>query len=161
MQSTQRYQMRGKFSFCSVRSEVTIGDFLENCSYPLRSKVDSQAEHFKLFAISSVPFRRKKQQRSPKHNKTNVFLQMGKFSLKQVQAKIMQLFAVHCSRAMTHLYWPSLKCSSTRTVNFVTWEPILYLVELMRVPFNIKSTVTADSLHLVMAQMHRTSTVDL
>uniref|UniRef100_A0A915IXI1 Uncharacterized protein n=1 Tax=Romanomermis culicivorax TaxID=13658 RepID=A0A915IXI1_ROMCU len=55
MQSTQRYGTKQKFSLCSVRLEVTVGHFLENCSYPLRSKVDFQAERFKLLAIGSVP----------------------------------------------------------------------------------------------------------
>uniref|UniRef100_A0A915IEQ9 Uncharacterized protein n=1 Tax=Romanomermis culicivorax TaxID=13658 RepID=A0A915IEQ9_ROMCU len=57
MQSTQRYQTKGKFSFRLVRLKVTVGHFLENCSYPLRSKVDFQAERFELLAIGSVPSR--------------------------------------------------------------------------------------------------------
>uniref|UniRef100_A0A915HY62 Uncharacterized protein n=1 Tax=Romanomermis culicivorax TaxID=13658 RepID=A0A915HY62_ROMCU len=61
MQSTQRYRTKGKFSFPSVPLGVIVGHFLENCSYPLRSKVDFQAERFKVLAIGSVPFRRKKQ----------------------------------------------------------------------------------------------------
>uniref|UniRef100_A0A915HFW9 Uncharacterized protein n=1 Tax=Romanomermis culicivorax TaxID=13658 RepID=A0A915HFW9_ROMCU len=61
MQSTQRYQTKGKFSSRSVRLEVTVGHFLENCSYPSRSKVYFQTERFKLLAIGSVPFGRKRQ----------------------------------------------------------------------------------------------------
>uniref|UniRef100_A0A915HLG6 Large ribosomal subunit protein uL29m n=1 Tax=Romanomermis culicivorax TaxID=13658 RepID=A0A915HLG6_ROMCU len=38
MQSTQRYRTKGKFSFRSVRLEVTVGHFPQNCSYPFPSK---------------------------------------------------------------------------------------------------------------------------
>uniref|UniRef100_A0A915IM61 Uncharacterized protein n=1 Tax=Romanomermis culicivorax TaxID=13658 RepID=A0A915IM61_ROMCU len=57
MQSTQRYQTKGKFSFRSVRLEVTVGNFLKNCSYPF-PKVDFQAERFKLLATGSVPLQK-------------------------------------------------------------------------------------------------------
>uniref|UniRef100_A0A915J5L5 Uncharacterized protein n=1 Tax=Romanomermis culicivorax TaxID=13658 RepID=A0A915J5L5_ROMCU len=61
MQWTQHYRMKGKFSFRSVQLEVTVDHFLENFNYPLKSKVDFQAERFKLLAIGSVPLRRKRQ----------------------------------------------------------------------------------------------------
>uniref|UniRef100_A0A915J6S9 GDP-D-glucose phosphorylase 1 n=2 Tax=Romanomermis culicivorax TaxID=13658 RepID=A0A915J6S9_ROMCU len=38
MQSTQRYRTKGKFSFRPAWLDVTVGLFLENCNYPLRSK---------------------------------------------------------------------------------------------------------------------------
>uniref|UniRef100_A0A915HQ96 Uncharacterized protein n=1 Tax=Romanomermis culicivorax TaxID=13658 RepID=A0A915HQ96_ROMCU len=57
MESTQPYRMEGKFSFRSVWLEITVGRFLQNCSYPSRSKVDFQAERFKLLLIRTVPFR--------------------------------------------------------------------------------------------------------
>uniref|UniRef100_A0A915HL57 Uncharacterized protein n=1 Tax=Romanomermis culicivorax TaxID=13658 RepID=A0A915HL57_ROMCU len=60
MQSTQRNRTNGKFSFRSVRLKFTVGRFPQNCSYPVRPKVDFQAERFKLLAIGSVPFRRKR-----------------------------------------------------------------------------------------------------
>uniref|UniRef100_A0A915JCX5 Uncharacterized protein n=1 Tax=Romanomermis culicivorax TaxID=13658 RepID=A0A915JCX5_ROMCU len=50
----QRYRTKGKFSFRSVRLEVTAGSFLGNCSYPFRWKVNFEAERFKLLAICSV-----------------------------------------------------------------------------------------------------------
>uniref|UniRef100_A0A915JTM4 Uncharacterized protein n=1 Tax=Romanomermis culicivorax TaxID=13658 RepID=A0A915JTM4_ROMCU len=50
-----------KFSFRSVQLEVTVGHFLEDCSYPLRSKVDFQAKRFKLLKIGSVAFHQKRQ----------------------------------------------------------------------------------------------------
>uniref|UniRef100_A0A915LA27 Uncharacterized protein n=1 Tax=Romanomermis culicivorax TaxID=13658 RepID=A0A915LA27_ROMCU len=66
MQSRQRYRTKGKFPFRLVRLEVIVDLFLENCSYSSQLKVDFQAEHFKLehfklLAIGSVPFRRKRQ----------------------------------------------------------------------------------------------------
>uniref|UniRef100_A0A915IQR1 Uncharacterized protein n=1 Tax=Romanomermis culicivorax TaxID=13658 RepID=A0A915IQR1_ROMCU len=55
MQSRQRYRTKGTFLFHSVQLEIiTNGYFLENCCNPFRLKVDFQAEHFKLLAISSV-----------------------------------------------------------------------------------------------------------
>uniref|UniRef100_A0A915K6Z3 Uncharacterized protein n=1 Tax=Romanomermis culicivorax TaxID=13658 RepID=A0A915K6Z3_ROMCU len=57
MRSTQPYQTKGKFSFRLARLKVTVGNFLENYSYSLRSKVDFQAERFELLAIGSVPSR--------------------------------------------------------------------------------------------------------
>uniref|UniRef100_A0A915L8C6 Uncharacterized protein n=1 Tax=Romanomermis culicivorax TaxID=13658 RepID=A0A915L8C6_ROMCU len=54
MQSTERNRTKGKFSFHSVRLEVTVGRFLHNCSYPFRLKVAFQAERFKLLAICSI-----------------------------------------------------------------------------------------------------------
>uniref|UniRef100_A0A915JEK7 Uncharacterized protein n=1 Tax=Romanomermis culicivorax TaxID=13658 RepID=A0A915JEK7_ROMCU len=60
-QSTQHYRTKGKFSFRSVRLEVTVGHFLENCSHPFGSKGDFQAERLKLLTIRSVPFRRIRQ----------------------------------------------------------------------------------------------------
>uniref|UniRef100_A0A915KFH0 Uncharacterized protein n=1 Tax=Romanomermis culicivorax TaxID=13658 RepID=A0A915KFH0_ROMCU len=55
MLSTQCYRTKGKFSFRSVPLEVTVGHFLENCSYPFRSKPVQQTECFNLLAIGSVP----------------------------------------------------------------------------------------------------------
>uniref|UniRef100_A0A915I069 Uncharacterized protein n=1 Tax=Romanomermis culicivorax TaxID=13658 RepID=A0A915I069_ROMCU len=43
-----------KRNFRSVWLEVTVGHFPQNCSYPFRSKVDLQAERFKLLTIGSV-----------------------------------------------------------------------------------------------------------
>uniref|UniRef100_A0A915IP33 Uncharacterized protein n=1 Tax=Romanomermis culicivorax TaxID=13658 RepID=A0A915IP33_ROMCU len=48
-----------KKNFRSIRLEVTVGHFPQNCSYPFRSKVDFQAERFKLWR--SVPSSRKRQ----------------------------------------------------------------------------------------------------
>uniref|UniRef100_A0A915KE71 Uncharacterized protein n=1 Tax=Romanomermis culicivorax TaxID=13658 RepID=A0A915KE71_ROMCU len=59
-QSTQRYRTKVKFSFRSVRLEVTVGHFSQNCSSPFRRKADFQVERFKLLAIRSVPFRPKR-----------------------------------------------------------------------------------------------------
>uniref|UniRef100_A0A915IL76 Uncharacterized protein n=1 Tax=Romanomermis culicivorax TaxID=13658 RepID=A0A915IL76_ROMCU len=37
------------------RGLVTVGRFPQNYSYPLRPKIDFQAERFKLLTICSVP----------------------------------------------------------------------------------------------------------
>uniref|UniRef100_A0A915JP42 Uncharacterized protein n=1 Tax=Romanomermis culicivorax TaxID=13658 RepID=A0A915JP42_ROMCU len=42
----------------SVHLEVTISRFSKNCGCPFRSKVDFQAERFKLLTIRSVPSKR-------------------------------------------------------------------------------------------------------
>uniref|UniRef100_A0A915HYP3 Uncharacterized protein n=1 Tax=Romanomermis culicivorax TaxID=13658 RepID=A0A915HYP3_ROMCU len=43
-----------KKNFRSVRLEVTVGRFPQNCTYPFRPEVDFEGEHFKLLTISSV-----------------------------------------------------------------------------------------------------------
>uniref|UniRef100_A0A915HI32 Ovule protein n=1 Tax=Romanomermis culicivorax TaxID=13658 RepID=A0A915HI32_ROMCU len=39
MQLTQCYQTKGKFLFHLIRLEVTVGHFLQHCSYAFRSKL--------------------------------------------------------------------------------------------------------------------------
>uniref|UniRef100_A0A915JC85 Potassium channel tetramerisation-type BTB domain-containing protein n=1 Tax=Romanomermis culicivorax TaxID=13658 RepID=A0A915JC85_ROMCU len=56
MQSTERNETIGKFSFLSVRWWVTVGRFPQNYSYPFRPKMDFPAKRFKLLMIHSVPF---------------------------------------------------------------------------------------------------------
>uniref|UniRef100_A0A915IQ41 Uncharacterized protein n=1 Tax=Romanomermis culicivorax TaxID=13658 RepID=A0A915IQ41_ROMCU len=48
-------------NFVTIIPIVIVGHFLENCSYTFQSKVDFQAERYKLLAISSIPFCRKRQ----------------------------------------------------------------------------------------------------
>uniref|UniRef100_A0A915IF29 Uncharacterized protein n=1 Tax=Romanomermis culicivorax TaxID=13658 RepID=A0A915IF29_ROMCU len=50
----RHYVIERKEIFRSVRSDVTVGHLLENCSYPLRSRVDFRAEYYKLLVIRSV-----------------------------------------------------------------------------------------------------------
>uniref|UniRef100_A0A915JDM7 Uncharacterized protein n=1 Tax=Romanomermis culicivorax TaxID=13658 RepID=A0A915JDM7_ROMCU len=54
MQSAERNRMKIKFSFRSVRSEVTVDSFPQNCHYPFLSKVRFQAEGFRMLTIHSV-----------------------------------------------------------------------------------------------------------
>uniref|UniRef100_A0A915L6L7 Uncharacterized protein n=1 Tax=Romanomermis culicivorax TaxID=13658 RepID=A0A915L6L7_ROMCU len=44
MQSTHRYGTKGKFSFRSVRLEVTVRRFPQNFSRPFRPKVDRKRQ---------------------------------------------------------------------------------------------------------------------
>uniref|UniRef100_A0A915KCQ2 Ovule protein n=1 Tax=Romanomermis culicivorax TaxID=13658 RepID=A0A915KCQ2_ROMCU len=57
IQSTERNQTKRKFAFRLVRFEVTVGRFPQNCSYPLRPKIDFQAERFKPLMIYFFLFR--------------------------------------------------------------------------------------------------------
>uniref|UniRef100_A0A915I0D1 Uncharacterized protein n=1 Tax=Romanomermis culicivorax TaxID=13658 RepID=A0A915I0D1_ROMCU len=61
MQSTERTRTKEEFSFHSIRLEVAVGRFQQNCGYSLQSKVDYQTERFRLLTIRSVHFRRKRQ----------------------------------------------------------------------------------------------------
>uniref|UniRef100_A0A915JDR5 Ribosomal protein S16 n=1 Tax=Romanomermis culicivorax TaxID=13658 RepID=A0A915JDR5_ROMCU len=54
MKLKKRNRRKGKFSFRSVRMEITVGRFPQNCIYPFQPKVDFQAERFKLLTIYSV-----------------------------------------------------------------------------------------------------------
>uniref|UniRef100_A0A915JWQ6 E2 ubiquitin-conjugating enzyme n=1 Tax=Romanomermis culicivorax TaxID=13658 RepID=A0A915JWQ6_ROMCU len=82
MQSTQHYRTKGKFSFRSVGLEVTVGRFPQHCTYPLRSKVDFQAEPFKLLSISSVP--------SKKASFYN-YINMSNIALQRVQKEFKEI----------------------------------------------------------------------
>uniref|UniRef100_A0A915JAY9 Uncharacterized protein n=1 Tax=Romanomermis culicivorax TaxID=13658 RepID=A0A915JAY9_ROMCU len=54
MQLAECNGTEGKFSFRSVRLEVTVGRFPQYCTYLFRPKVDFQAERLKLLTIRSV-----------------------------------------------------------------------------------------------------------